>query len=126
MDRQHAAAIASVERSIKSSEVLRASLDEGEAIGRQLIAGLETGSAISSTIEDLGLSASTLRQNATQLLADYELRRHEMRITFIGAALDEGLSISEIARKLGVSRQLLQRYAHEARGGEQPEESCPK
>jgi transposase-like protein len=36
------------------------------------------------------------------------------------------LSISEIARKLGVSRQLLQRYAHEARGGEQPEESSPK
>ena len=53
----------------------------------------------------------------------YGRDRHNMRIIFIGGALDEGLSVTEIARRLGVSRQLVQRYAHEARSGEQPEDS---
>ena len=126
MDRLRADAIASIERTIESSEALRAHLEVGEETGREMIAKLETGIPVSTAVDAVGLTASALRTNLSQHLDDFEHRRHEMRILFIGAALDEGLSIGEIARKLGVSRQLLSRFAKEARGDEFTEETGPE
>jgi hypothetical protein len=102
---------------MQASVELRAALRDGETIGRRMIKKLKNGVPISSAVEEVGASASELRQSAAEHLSCYEHRRHEMRLTFVGAALDEGLSIGEVARKLGVSRQLMARFAKEARDG---------
>jgi len=49
------------------------------------------------------------------LLEEFQHARHKMRIAFMLPSIDDGMSISEIARTLGVSRQLAQRLVHEAR-----------
>ncbi len=102
---------------MQASAELRAALREGETIGRRMIKKLQNGAPISSSVEEVGASASELRRSTAEHLSCYEHRRHEMRLTFVGAALDEGLSIGEVARKLGVSRQLMARFAKEARDG---------
>ncbi len=102
---------------MEASAELRAALREGETIGRRMIKKLRNGVAISSAVEDAGANASDLRQSAAEHLSRYEQRRHEMRLTFVRAALDEGLTIGEVARKVGVSRQLMARFAKEARNG---------
>ena len=72
-------------------------------------------------VEAAGAVTSDLRQKTNYLLAEFEHRRHEMRMAFIGPSLDEGMSIGEIGRSLGVSRQLAARLAKEAHGGSPPD-----
>lgn len=102
---------------MQSSVELRTALREGETIGRRMIKKLQNGVPVSNAVEEVGANASELRRSAAEHLSCYEHRRHEMRLTFVGAALDEGLSIGEVARKIGVSRQLMARFAKEAQDG---------
>jgi transcriptional regulator GlxA family with amidase domain len=102
---------------MRASAELRAALREGETVGRRMIKKLQNGVAISSAVEEVGANASDLRRSAAEHLSRYEHRRHEMRLTFVKAALDEGMTIGELARRLGVSRQLMARFAKEARNG---------
>jgi hypothetical protein len=45
-----------------------------------------------------------------------EQARHEMRLAMFALALDQGMSIGELGRIFGFSRQLAARCAKEARG----------
>ena len=47
-------------------------------------------------------------------MAEFERHRHSTRITLTAAALEEGMTIGQIARAWGFSRQLAARYAREA------------
>jgi hypothetical protein len=115
VDLQHKTAIAAIERTIETSEVLRANLRSNEAIGRKMIKKLEDEVPISQCVDATGAVASEVRQSTNDLLAEYERHRHEMRLVFIGPSLDEGMSIGAIGRTLGVSRQLAARLAKESR-----------
>jgi hypothetical protein len=108
-------AIASIERTIEASQALRANLRSGEAIGRQMIQKLRSGTPVSQAVIATGAEPSQLRKNANTLLAEFEDCRHEMRLAFIGPSITEGMTISQIGRDLGVSRQLAARLAKEAR-----------
>ena len=116
MDHQRAAAINAVERAISASQALRTNLCSGEVIGRKMIKRLEGGVPISAAVSAAGADPSDLRQTTNDLLDAFEHSRHEMRLAFISPALEEGMSIGEIGRTLGVSRQLAARLAKEARG----------
>jgi DNA-directed RNA polymerase specialized sigma24 family protein len=52
----------------------------------------------------------------TRILAEFEQSRREIRAAVVAAALDEGMTISEIADIFGVSRQLANRFVKDARG----------
>ena len=108
-------AIASIERTIEASQALRANLRSGEAIGRQMIQKLRSGTPVSQAVIATGAEPSQLRKNANTLLAEFEDCRHAMRLAFIGPSITEGMTISQIGRDLGVSRQLAARLAKEAR-----------
>ena len=116
MDPPHKTAITAVEHTIAASEALRATLRLGEATGRKMIKKLESGVPVSGVVSAAGGNAADIRQTTNDALAIFEPRRHEIRIAFIGTSLDEGLSIGDIGRSLGVSRQLAARFAKEARG----------
>ena len=53
-------------------------------------------------------------RDLTRILSEFEQSRREIRAAVVVAALEEGLSISEIAEIFGVSRQLANRFARDA------------
>ena len=57
-----------------------------------------------------------VRAAVDQELKHLETVRHRNRLAVFSLALTEGLSIGELSRLYGFSRQLGQRFAHEARG----------
>jgi hypothetical protein len=62
------------------------------------------------------LNAAERRLLMTDHIAEFEERRHQLRLSITVAALEEGMSIGDIARAFGVSRQLASRMAKQARG----------
>ena len=108
-------AIRTVERTIEASAALREHLASSERTGRKMISALRRGVPISRSVEVTGASPSELRQSSYDLIAQYELCRHEMRAAFLLPSLDEGMSIGDIGRALGISRQLASRLVKEAR-----------
>ena len=95
--------IAAIQASIDASVVLRDELVRGEAIGHRMIAAL----------------LADLRQATADAHDIYRQRRHDMRALFLMAAHDSGLNDSEIARRLGVSRQSVEKSLKES-GHEDP------
>jgi hypothetical protein len=57
---------------------------------------------------------SATRQSMNEALGAVEAARHQMRLTIFAAGLDAGMSIGELGRAFGFSRQLAARYAKEA------------
>ena len=54
------------------------------------------------------------RRELTAALDAFEAARHEFRLALFAVCLEEGASISEVGRALGVSRQRASRLAAEA------------
>jgi len=108
-------AVESIRATITASERLREGLLNGENIGRTMIEAIESGVSVAHSTDASGQDASTLRSSMNDLLEEFQHARHKMRIAFMLPSIDDGMSISEIARTLGVSRQLAQRLVHEAR-----------
>lgn len=102
-------AIQAIEETMAASAALREHLKRTERIGRRMVSALQQGAAISDAVEAAGECPAELRQTAQDSLDNYESCRHRMRELFMVASLEEGLSIGEVARKLGVSRQLASR-----------------
>jgi hypothetical protein len=108
-------AIESIERTMEASVALRKHLLESERSGRKMISALKRGVPIPESVAASGSNAAELRRSTNDLLNDFELARHEMRAAFILPSVDGGMSIGEIGRALGVSRQLASRLVREAR-----------
>ena len=98
---------------MEASRELRTHLAAGERVGRKMITQLKRGAPIHECVTWAGENASDLRQSATDVQSAFERRRHEMRIAFIRAVLDSGMSMGDIAREMGVSRQRIQKLASE-------------
>jgi hypothetical protein len=62
------------------------------------------------------LNTAERRLAMTELLTEFEECRHRLRLSITVAGLEEGMSIGDIARAFGVSRQLASRMAKQARG----------
>ena len=56
------------------------------------------------------------RREVTEALEEFETARHRVRLSMFGVAEEQDASISEVARALGISRQLASRLAAEADG----------
>lgn len=61
------------------------------------------------------VSPSQIRLSMNEALGALEKARHDARKAIFLASLDEGMSIGELGRTFGFSRQLAARYAKEAR-----------
>ena len=97
------------------------------AAGDRLIARLEAQRAWN--LEDIGhlragarLSESTKQtrsadrsRDLTRILSEFEQSRRGIRAAVVAAALQEGMTIPEVADIFGVSRQLANRFVKEAR-----------
>jgi hypothetical protein len=107
------AASQEIEELLESAKRLRADLRVKETAYRRTSRLLERGAPLEEVMEASG--ARSARQELTDAMADFERHRHSTRLSLTAAALAEGMSIGEIGRAWGFSRQLAARYAREAR-----------
>ncbi len=53
------------------------------------------------------------RQQVTEAIGEFEAARHQLRVALFAVGKEEGASISQVGRVLGISRQLASRIAKE-------------
>jgi hypothetical protein len=93
----------------------RAHLRADEIAIRRAIKEIKKGSPIATTMETTDARSSRANIN-TCLEALYDAR-HQLRLAITTAGLDEGMTIGDLGRAWGISRQLASRFAREAREG---------
>jgi len=59
------------------------------------------------------------RSEVTDALGEFEAARHQVRLAMFALAKEQGSSFSDLARALGISRQLASRLAAEAQDTQQ-------
>ncbi len=107
------AALQDIEELLEAAKRLRADLRVKETAYRRTARLIQSGAPLDEVMEASG--ARSARQEMTDAMADFERHRHATRLSLTAAALNEGLSIGQIGRAWGFSRQLAARYAREAR-----------
>ena len=96
-------------------EELRRCTEVVESTSRRSLNMLGEGADLASALA-LAEPAAT-RQSLNDALKHVEEIRHEIRLLVFAAGLKQGMSIAELGRQFGFSRQLAARYAKEAMAG---------
>ncbi len=92
---------------------LRKATRATEATTRKALKLVEAGAPVSAGLAVAAPSAT--RQTMNDALEAVEKARHQVRLLVFATGLDEGMTIGELGRAFGFSRQLASRYAREAR-----------
>ena len=116
MDTRRQECIDAVRNTIEASVALREDLVRGEVVGLQMIELLQAGADINECIYEAGENPAELRQTSSEAHEFYGRQRHDLRAVFMAAAQESGMSVTEIANRLGVSRQLVQRSVRQPYG----------
>jgi hypothetical protein len=96
-----------------SAQALRDVLRAKALTYRKMATMLERGQSVASTMAAVDTTA--VRQELTEALDEFEHVRHRVRLALTVAGLEEGMTIGDLGRAFGFSRQLAARYAREAR-----------
>jgi len=107
-------AIRSVERVIEAMENLRHVLEIREESLRRAIRVREPALDYAEAVKDARVNEE--HEDLLEALFLLDQRRRESRIASFRSAMDHGVSINELSRIWGFSRQMASRYAKEARG----------
>jgi hypothetical protein len=111
--REQQSLLDSYDELIESTEQLVRMLRSTRTQNRKTRSRLEKGSSIRDVFS--AIPTGDLRESFTQAMAEVESARHKVRKMTFARGLEEGMSISELGRIWGFSRQLAARYAKEAR-----------
>lgn len=114
MDPDREAAIAAVERTLAANKALGENLRSGQIIGRRMLRELRRGTPVQDVVVATGHDPADVRATTNELIDEFERSRHAMRLVFIGQSIADGVTIGQIGKDLGVSRQLVARLAREA------------
>jgi hypothetical protein len=101
------------ERLVDAMEHLRLALEKREVALRAARARYDSGNSLSGSLRAANIAEE--RDELNDALLQLEQRRRESRLAVFRSALDHGMSINELARMWGFSRQMASRYAKEAR-----------
>jgi hypothetical protein len=101
------------ERLIDAMEHLRLALEKREGDLRAARARYDSGNNFSGSLRAANIAEE--RDELNEALFELERRRRESRLAVFRSALDHGVSINELARMWGFSRQMASRYARDAR-----------
>jgi hypothetical protein len=108
----------------KATELLRrfSELSEATASLREVLLRYDKVSAkVAARVGDGGhlvtvlqsLGGPVRRSEVTEALQEFEAARHRVRLAMVALAKEQGSSLSDVARALGISRQLASRLAAE-------------
>jgi len=115
MSRRTNRLIRDVEVLVDATEHLRTVMRGFARLNASLAKRVGNGEDLVSTLEDL--NGPLRRREVTDALEEFEAARHRVRLSMFGVAEEQDASISEVARSLGISRQLASRLAAEAGDG---------
>jgi hypothetical protein len=101
------------ERLIDAMEHLRLALEKREGDLQAARARYDSGNNFSGSLRAANIAEE--RDELNEALFELERRRRESRLAVFRSALDHGVSINELARMWGFSRQMASRYARDAR-----------
>jgi hypothetical protein len=97
---------------IESSALLREQLEHYERTMTRIAERLEEGLPALTASE--GTDVASERRRVTESIESFEAARHQLRLALMVVGKEEGASISDVGRVLGISRQLASRLANEA------------
>ncbi|HYA68847.1 MAG TPA: hypothetical protein VED63_08950 [Acidimicrobiales bacterium] len=106
--------IHTIDELIGCSTLLRATLSRYERAMAKIAKQLERGEPGITAARGSGIPAQ--RRQVTEAIEEFESARHQLRLALFVVGQEEGASISEVGRVLGISRQLSSRLAAEAAG----------
>ena len=102
-----------MEKLVEADAEVRRQLLTAERILKRGIKRVQSGDDISVALAET--QAAQRREDVNHALNALQMARHDLRIAVLAAGLEEGMSLSEVARGFGISRQLVQRLAKEQR-----------
>jgi transposase-like protein len=105
--------VGSIERLLEVDREVRKRIQENEAILRRALKEFVKGTPVAEAMDKS--QAGFGRQRVNEALDALTEARHEFRLAITVAGLEEGMSIGELGRAWGISRQLASQYAKEAR-----------
>jgi hypothetical protein len=108
---EHLVTLTALDAVLESVKQARRALRQTETAYRQFRRRIEKRSSISQAFSGLGIPER--RREINVGLDALEHSRHEARRAIIAQGLSEGLSLGQLARLWGVSRQLITRMAKE-------------
>jgi len=97
---------------VACSALLREQLRRYEKAMVKIAQRLERGAPGVTAAQGTGIP--TERRQVTQAIEEFEVARHQLRLALFALGKEEGASISEVGRVLGISRQLASRLAAES------------
>jgi len=97
---------------VACSALLREQLRRYERAMLKIATGLENGAPGVAAAKGTGIP--TERRQVTEAIEEFEAARHQLRLALLALGKEEGASISEVGRVLGISRQLASRLAAES------------
>jgi hypothetical protein len=99
-------------RVIEHSKELRAVLARYEEGSANVARRVKDGEPLADALQ--AEHGPLQRQEVTEAIEKLEGARHQVRLSMFSLAKEQGTSISELSRQLGISRQLGSRLAGEA------------
>ena len=109
----HDSAATGIEELIEVTAALRRQLVAHEAVCRRVLAGVHGRVPVARALSDV--RADSWRSAVTEAIQVFEVSRHRVRLALVAMSLEDGMSIAEVSRAWGVSRQLASRWAQESR-----------
>ena len=97
----------------EANRKLRAALEQFENANAGLAQRVQGGDRLVDALKGVGAPEPRLEIN--EALEEFEVARHRVRVAMFARAIEDGTSMSEVGRALGVSRQLSARLGAEAR-----------
>ena|SRR3974390_1931799 len=107
--------VRSIDELIEANVSVRERLRDAERVLKRARKVFAQGASVAETFKVIP-SAEPRQAALMDALKSLTAARHRLRVAVIAAGIDEGMSIGELGRAFGVSRQLAARYAKEARG----------
>ena len=107
----------------QQAATLRSALRRYEVVIGRVCRQVDGGAPLHEVMRKIGVS--DLRADLVERLERFEEARHRMRMACFRMSLIEGLSIGDIARLWGISRQLASRLVNEATSGPPPARARP-
>jgi hypothetical protein len=103
--------ISSITELVERSALLREKLERYETSMITIRGRLEQGDPALDASRGTAIPAG--RRQVTEGIEEFEAARHQLRLALFAVGKDEGATISDVGRVLGISRQLASRLAAE-------------
>lgn len=96
---------------VEAADALRAALGRHKALTTDVAARVHPDIRVVDVLTEAHVP--TIRQEITEAIGRFQSARHRFRLAVLALGIEQGATIAEVGRALGVSRQFASRLAAE-------------